>query len=299
MESIGPANLLYFLYSTPPQFPDGSLPFWHKLVAALYVLHYLNRAIITPLFLAPSMSPIHLSIMLSAASFNYFNSSCIGGWLLGYGTPILGSTSPTAYPPSVLTEYLPSASYLPYIGIVIFAIGMYGNIRAEGTLFRLRREEADRRATATAKDSQQKQGSENNKKNRYDKVYVLPPATGYFRSMLFPHYVSEWFEWLGFLLIAFAITPEPSSPLVGRSSSSITGMGPTPVIPLAPYYAPLADSLLNKLKLPFPFPAIMFFVNVVTTTAARASWGRKWYVEKYGEERVGARGSFIPYFRWL
>ncbi|KKZ66088.1 hypothetical protein EMCG_08153 [[Emmonsia] crescens] len=287
MESVGALNLLYTLCTGTSRFPDGQLPIWHKIVACLYVLHYLNRAVITPLFLAPSMSPIHLIIIFAAMGFNYLNSSCIAGWLLGYGTPILGSTAPTHLSPtsSFSTKYFP-AEYIPYIGLCLFLIGMYGNIKAEGTLFRLRREEVDDNNNNKANPPQ-------NPKNKYDKVYVLPPSTGWFRTILFPHYVFEWLEWFGFLLIGFSITPVPST------ASSATTTTSTSALTLAPYYAPLANHLLDKWGIPFPLPAIAFLVNVISTTAVRASWGRKWYVDRFGAERVGRRGAFVPYFKWL
>ncbi|KAK2801865.1 hypothetical protein FQN51_005014 [Onygenales sp. PD_10] len=302
MESVCACNLLYSLHNGASNFGnDGisSLPTWHKVVAGLYVLHYLNRAIITPLFIAPSMSPIHISIIISAMLFNYLNSSCLAGWLLGYGTVVLGSTAPQepaaeaaaglnqTHPPSFSTKYFP-ASYIPYIGLCLFFLGMYGNIKAEGVLFRLRREEADK--TPTTKNKQ------NKNTNKYSKIYILPAPTGYFRHILFPHYVLEWLEWFGFLLIGFSITSSSSSSSPTTTASVIP---PTPPLALAPYYAPLAKFLLEKCSLPFPLPAIAFFVNVVATTAARASWGRAWYVERFGEEEVGGRGAFVPGCKWL
>ncbi|OAX85302.1 hypothetical protein ACJ72_00332 [Emergomyces africanus] len=297
MESVGALNLLYTLYKGTPLFPDGQLPIWHKIVACLYVLHYLNRAVITPLFLAPSMSPIHLVIISSAAGFNYLNSSCIAGWLLGYGTPILGSTAPQpeqthlSSTSKFSTTYFP-AEYLPYIGLCLFIIGAYGNIKAEGTLFRLRREEVDKQNNNNNNKTKKnnKTNPSPNPKNKYDKVYVLPPPTGWFRTILFPHYVFEWLEWFGFLLIGFSITPGPSSPAAYTTATS--------ALVLAPYYTPLVN-LMDKWGLPFPLPAIAFLVNAISTTAARASWGRKWYVDRFGAERVGNRGAFVPYFKWL
>jgi 3-oxo-5-alpha-steroid 4-dehydrogenase 1 len=275
MEIIGPINLLYILLTAHAHSPDGVLPLWHKLIAALYILHYLNRAVITPLFLTPSMSPIHIIVITMGVFFNFCNSSCLAGWLLGYGTPMVWPAAPPAAQSG--PSYLP-ITYLPYIGLFIFFIGMYGNVQAEGTLFRLRREEADRRVAKTPDKGDKS-------RNRYDKVYVLPPATGYFRSILFPHYVLEWIEWFGFFLIGFSVTPVPLATS-------------TPVL-LAPHYAALANLLLNRWGLPFPLPAILPMVNIITATMPRASWGRKWYVEKFSEKAVGGRGSFIPYIKWL
>ncbi|EDN09067.1 3-oxo-5-alpha-steroid 4-dehydrogenase [Histoplasma capsulatum] len=295
MESVGALNIMYTLCTGTSKFPGGQLPIWHKTVACLYVLHYLNRAVITPLFLAPSMSPIHLVIIFSAMGFNYLNSSCIAGWLLGYGTPILGSTAPQpqqthlSRSSSFSAKYFP-AEYIPYIGLCLFLIGMYGNIKAEGTLFRLRREEVDNNKNNNKLTATQ------NSKNKYDKVYVLPPPTGWFRAILFPHYVFEWLEWLGFLLIGFSITPALSASASASSSLETNDVSP---LVLAPYYVPFANLLLHKWGLPFPLPAITFLVNVVSTTAVRASWGRKWYVDRFGAERVGIRGAFVPYFKWL
>ncbi|KAK2749636.1 hypothetical protein FQN57_005858 [Myotisia sp. PD_48] len=289
MESIGAINLLYILSTHNISLFNngtGSFPAWPTVIAALYVLHYLNRAVITPLVLAPSMSPIHLIIILSAVTFNYLNSSCLASWLVGYGTPITASDSGFAYDATAASskELSGSAPYIPYLGIVLFLVGMYGNIKAENTLFKLRREEAHKRQKEGAVKNGQK-----TKGTVYDKVYILPPAEGYFRFILFPHYVFEWLEWFGFLLIGFSIT---------RASGgfSATPSSSTPNIPLARFYVPLANLIINKFGLPFPFPAIVFFVNGVATTAARASWGRKWYVDKFGKKAVGRRGGFIPYF---
>ncbi|KLJ08487.1 hypothetical protein EMPG_16087 [Blastomyces silverae] len=301
MESVGALNLLYTLYTGTSMFPNGQFPIWHKVVACLYVLHYLNRAVITPLFLAPSMSPIHLIIIFSAMAFNYLNSSCIAGWLLGYGTPVLGSTAPRpqqthlSRTSSFSTKYFP-AEYISYIGLCLFLIGMYGNIKAEGTLFRLRREEAHKNNTNTNNNNNNKPKTAQAPQNKYDKVYVLPPTTGLFRTILFPHYVFEWIEWLGFLLIGVSITPAPPSLSSAAASEATTA---APALALAPYYAPLARLMLDKWGLPFPLPAIAFLVNVVATTAVRASWGRRWYVDRFGSEAVGRRGAFVPYVKWL
>lgn len=262
MEIVGPINLIWILLQTFSLYPEDRLPIWNKLVALAYLAHYFNRAVLSPLFLNPSISPIHLSIILSAMIFNYINSSCLAGWLLGYGMPLSSSNSEAP------TESLILIQILRYFGIFLFIGGMWGNIRAETTLFALRIKESD-----AAPDASSKQ-------NKYDKVYVVPPSTGLFSTVLFPHYIGEWIEWLGFVCIGFSVTP------------------PTPSvdIPISVYYRPII-SLLNTCGLWAPFAAIVFCVNTVCTTAARASWGRQWYLARFGEEKVDGRGSVIPSFR--
>ncbi|KAM5455767.1 hypothetical protein MaudCBS49596_001668 [Microsporum audouinii] len=290
MESAGVVNFIYIMSTSEQGNGFSGLSTWHKVLAVLYVLHYLNRAIITPLFLAPSMSPIHIEIALFAVGFHYMASSTFAFWLLGYKTVLATAGTPEApgvmYDATIATapELAGYMTYVPYLGLVIFLVGMYGNIQSENTLFELRKEEAHRR--------QKKQGGEVAVKGKsiYDKVYVLPPAEGYFSSILFPHYALEWIEWLGFVIIALSITTLDVTPVVGSAAS---------VVPLAPFYAPIVKFLIGTCNLPLPFPVLLTCVNIVATTAVRARWGRTWYIERFGEKAVGNRGAFIPYCKWL
>ncbi|KAI5291834.1 hypothetical protein KEM54_005692 [Ascosphaera aggregata] len=292
MEIVGPVNLLYTLFFTTTTTSSSEhvglssyrdLPFANKLIAGLYVLHYLNRAIITPLFYAPSMSPIHVVIMLSAVTFNYLNSSCLAGWVLGYGVPLKGYNG-HEFDAEVVTKSFISSYCLAIVGLFLFASGMYGNICSEHTLFRLRREAAEK------KDSSHREQEKN--VTKYDKIYVIPPAKGFFKTILFPHYVCEWIEWFGFALVGFAII-NPSG------TANINSSSVTPDVTLAPYYLPLANVLINRLHLSFPLPPVLSFVNITMTTAVRANSGRNWYVKRFGEKEVAGRGSVIPYCKWF
>lgn len=60
------------------------------------------------------------------------------------------------------------------------------------TLFSLRRGAAKRKARAEGRAT-----------ITYDKVYVVPPAEGWFSYVLYPHYVLEWVEWLGFAITGY------------------------------------------------------------------------------------------------
>lgn len=283
MELVGPLNLTYILTTLPTKLDLGPLPFWNKVVASLYLLHYTNRALITPLLLAPSMSPIHLSVAIPALIFNFINSSCLGGWLVGlYGVPVAGYQ--TDGTPSQLS------SLLPYIGLPFFFIGMYGNISSETTLFKLRREEADRRKPITTRSA-----NPGSSQNKYSKVYIIPSPEGFFTSILFPHYLLEWLEWVGFCLVGTAVfSPSPASTF----TNLLTSPPSTPPIVLAPWYTSLAK-LAENLHLSLPLPALVFCVNVIATTMPRATWGRKWYVEKFGEAAVAGRGAVVPFFKYL
>ncbi|KAL1886273.1 hypothetical protein Plec18167_000202 [Paecilomyces lecythidis] len=310
MEIIGPLNLLYILATLPPTINITALPLWNKLVAALYVIHYINRAIINPFFAAPSMSPIHVFIMVSAMAFNWFNSTCLAGWLVGYQTAVTGGYRVDGR--QALRSAQPENGvqmYAPFVGVGVFVVGMLGNVYAERTLYSLRREEADRRAREREEKEKETAGKgrsvtssspspstsispedEKRKKNKYHKVYVIPPARGVFRSILYPHYVFEWLEWVGFALAGTAVFPS-RNPVIPTTYA-------TPPITLAPWLRPAA-ALADRFQVPLPLPAVLFVVNAIANMLPHARWGRKWYVEKFGDAGVQGRGAVVPWLKWL
>lgn len=305
MEIVSPVTLLYVLFTLPSQSVDDNsrvdvgvttgLPLPNRVLAGLFILHYMNRAIISPFFAAPSMSPIHVLVVSMAGWFNWVNASCLGGWLGGYSVSIRGCGHEYEYassPGGPNGDGQKTTALFP--GIIIFFLGMIGNIYSERHLFRLRREEGDRRAATTANDNNKRKevAEQDHNKNKYNKVYVLPPAKGIFRSILYPHYVFEWLEWLGFALVGTAVFP--SSRFVAQSFSSSAACS----ITLVPWLVPFAV-LAEKLHIPFPLPAVLFFVNAVANMLPHARWGRKWYVEKFGERAVAGRGAVVPWCTWL
>lgn len=245
-EGVGPLNLLYIIYTLPakirpsPQaatsFLGTGLPAQCEILACLYLIHYVNRAIIIPQFVAPSMSPIHPIIAVLMSLHQYLNSSNIGCWLV-YST---------------LRDDLQDRSLFSFwsvvgtiVGLAIFCEGLWRNVMAETTLHNLRRDAAKRRAK-----------SEGKVEVTYDKVYVIPPAEGYFRNILCPHYVWEWIEWTGYWILG---------------GSWGLGWG-------------------------YQSPALWFVLVEVTTMLPRAVRQRRWYEEKFGKRAVAGRAAAIPGF---
>jgi 3-oxo-5-alpha-steroid 4-dehydrogenase 1 len=212
-ELVGPLNLLFIVFTLPsklhPPPNSGSsilstgLSAKNELLAALYVLHYINRAVVSPLFLAPSMSPLHASMAALMAIFQYVNSACIASWL------VYSSLTPSASSFSPLTSL---------IGLVIFFLGMAGNIASENELFALRRGAAKRKAK-----------SEGKAHITYDKVYVIPPATGWFKYILSPHYVLEWFEWTGYWILGGGLGLGWNTPALWFLINELVAMSPRAV----------------------------------------------------------------------
>ncbi|CAI7628289.1 unnamed protein product [Penicillium pancosmium] len=288
MEIAGPLNLIYNLgISTSPSFSE--LPVANQLVAALYCIHYANRAIISPFFSAPSMSPMHLFVVSSAVLFNWFNSACLAGWIRGHEISIPGFVTNGAE--TIHSFSSPSwMAALPFLGTALFAVGMAGNIYSETSLFHMRRSEVEQRS---AKKSDSGTPGSANGGNRYNKVYVIPPTQGLFRSILYPHYVFEWLEWTGFAIAGLAVYPLSASTKFSSAATTVS-----PPFMLAPWLTPFA-SITDRFGLPLPLPAIVFLVNAVANMLPHARWGRKWYVEKFGENQVAGRGAVVPWCSWM
>jgi 3-oxo-5-alpha-steroid 4-dehydrogenase 1 len=212
-ESTGPINMLFILYNLPEKlhprpshdssFAGTGLPAQNEILGLLFILHYLNRALITPLFFAPSMSPIHAIVASIIATFQFMNSSNIACWLV-YST---------------LDQDVHAANYpLALIGVLLFLLGLQGNIMAEHKLFDLRRGAAKRKAR-----------SEGKAVVTYDKVYVIPPTEGFFKYNLFPHYTLEWLEWTGYWIFGGALGLGWNTPALWFLIAELSSMMPRAV----------------------------------------------------------------------
>ena len=231
MEIPGMLTVIYCMLSIPqdassPISSYREIPWANWTMAALYTMHYIYRAILCPLVLNPSRSPIHPIVFLSAFSWQICNGLSLGGWLGGYG-------------PTTVYDWA-GRLYEIEIGMVLWGWSFMANIFHDDDLREIRRSAARRQAEAAAKE---------NKKDTQgvEKVYMIP-KNGLFHYILFPHYLTEWCEWAAFWLIG------------GRDC----------------------------------IPARSFLLNEISTMLPRAVAGKKWYVEKFGKEKVRGRKAIIP-----
>lgn len=142
------------------------------------VIHYLYRAVLSPLYLNPSMSPIHLFVWLMAFAFQVMNALSIGGYLAGHG-PL------TQHHWAARSEYM-------FIGLVIWCWGLLANMFHDDDLREIRR---------AALRKQEKEAKEKGTSiEGVDKVYMVP-KNGLFRYVLHAHYLCEWVEWCGWWMV--------------------------------------------------------------------------------------------------
>ncbi|KAI8973963.1 3-oxo-5-alpha-steroid 4-dehydrogenase-domain-containing protein [Trametes punicea] len=212
MELIAPTTFLYtFLQSPLSPTAAGSAPpltLTHPptFLAALFLLHYLNRAIISPLR-TPSRSKSHIMVPLSAVGFNVINGALLGAYL----------SSPTAQ------AFLAGGFERPqfWAGVVLWAVGLVGNIAHDEILLNIRRNAKAkgkaRQITGAAKGDDDDDNGKS-KKNKQEH-YAIPHGLLY-RFISYPNYFCEWMEWLGF---AIAASPPP---LITSLAAFLTTISP-------------------------------------------------------------------------
>ena len=162
------------------------------ILTAEQVIHYLYRAIIAPL-IAPSMSPIHPFVWLSAFAFQVLNGMSIGGWLGGYG--------PTTRADWQNHQANYKAGGRMELGLMIWALGFIGNVFHDDELREIRRAAArNQKKRAAAAEESTGKGKAAGGKIGVEKVYMIP-QNGFFGFILYPHYLCEWIEWGGFWIM--------------------------------------------------------------------------------------------------
>ncbi|KAH9856004.1 3-oxo-5-alpha-steroid 4-dehydrogenase-domain-containing protein [Lenzites betulinus] len=204
MELISPAAFVYsFLRSPLSPIAAGTAPpitLAHPptFLAALFLIHYLNRAIVSPLR-TPSRSKSHIFVPASAVAFNVVNGSLLGAYL----------SSPGAQ------SFLSGAFQRPafWIGVAVWAAGFVGNIVHDEILLNLRR-----KAKTTKTAQADEDDNANGKKKSKGEHYAIPHGLLY-RFISYPNYFCEWAEWLGF---AVAASPAPAIASLSAFAATIS-----------------------------------------------------------------------------
>ncbi|KAK4575207.1 hypothetical protein LTR86_001059 [Recurvomyces mirabilis] len=181
MEIPGMTMVLYCMFSIPSTVgfaTPQALPWANWTMAGVYTIHYIYRAILSPLVLNPSMSPIHPFVFISASAWQVINGLSIGGWLAGYG-------------PTTIWDWSGKLYYIE-VGLIIWGWSFLGNMFHDDDLREIRR--------SALKRQQQKAKEEGKSIEGVDKLYMLP-KNGLFHYVLYPHYFCEWLEWAGFWMV--------------------------------------------------------------------------------------------------
>lgn len=265
MELASPLSFLLTTYLYPfspsplpiPSLAHGASP--QFILVTLYLVHYLNRALISPLR-TPSRSSSHLSVVCAAIAFNVPN-----GFLLA---SFLTSASTASY----LTGAFTSPRF--WTGMALWAVGFAGNVYHDEILLNIRRK-------AIAKGKAKELNGDDKKAPRPH--YAIPHG-GMYSLISFPNYFCEWVEWFGF---ALAAGPLPSSALLPSATALLAAVGSAQFAEAGRLLVPFVDSV-NP-------PWVFLFVEIAAMVP-RAVRGHRWYHERFRDSYPRERRAVIP---WL
>ncbi|TFK27565.1 3-oxo-5-alpha-steroid 4-dehydrogenase 1 [Coprinopsis marcescibilis] len=287
METVSPLTFIYAFLISPLTFYTPPTPDWtspQMLLAMCFMLHYLNRAFISPLR-TPSRSKQHVVITLVAVMFNISN-----GYLMGtyFSSPLariyLGDTYVYSRP-----------SF--WIGITLFFAGFAGNVIHDEILLDIRRKAIQRkqRGGEEKEEAEKKQTKiQAPSKPAYEgsKEYYGIPQGLLYTYISFPNYFCEWVEWFGF---ALASAPPPIELSFSSSSEFFSS--------LFQAVTSLFDWETLKYNIAGPtrgfaptlYAPWIFLIAEVAVMFPRAYKGHLWYKEHFGERYPKNRKAVIPF----
>lgn len=239
-----------------------SLPLARQILVLFFLVHYLNRSIIST-FVNPSRARMNLLVPISAVVFNVMNGSTMGMWVGGGCTRQSCKGDGFGLEDGILFRVLFG------MGAILWIAGLSSNIYHDHILYDLKRDKMMQQLSSKTTTSQ-------DPKTRYS-----IPSAGLYAYISHPSYSSEWFEWLGYLLCTLSLTSSPFPPTpLDFNSSSLTSIY-SPLVPLEGWWLQ---------------PPALFLWQEIGVMLPRARAGHKWYEKTFGEEweKKGAKWVVIP-----
>jgi len=280
MEIVSPIMFLVGLVKSPLSFYKVPLPSPFSpqgVIVILFLVHYLNRAIINPLR-TPSRSKAHLFVPSMGVAFNIANGYLMGSYLSSpYARIHLGGAYAFDRP-----------SFR--IGVLLWFIGFIGNVAHDEILLDIRR-----------KAQVKKDKDDGEKKKQQGEYYGIPTGLLY-TYISYPNYFCEWIEWLG-LAIAAAQVPFPidynaiqKAPTVAAAASLVFGPIKETLLPLL-YPKTWVEIVRNPATsfAPLLSPPWIFLLNEIAVMLPRAVNGHAWYKQRFGQSYPKERKAVIPF----
>jgi len=276
MELVSPAMFIYTYLKSPLSYYDAPLPPLtspQSILAGLFLVHYTNRALVSPLR-TPSRSKSHLLVPLSAVLFNIINGFLMGSYLSSpYARMFLNKT---------YTFQRPSF----YVGLGLWLVGFVGNIVHDEILLNIRRKARSKGKGKADEDGDKDKNDQNDNgggQTREKEHYAIPYGLLY-RYISYPNYFCEWIEWFGFALAAAPLPVEPSLSAFVQAAAGISSIDLKTLFFSSP-----------KRFAPTLTPPYLFFYAEVLTMLPRAYNGHKWYKQRFGESYPKERKAVIPF----
>ena len=160
----------------------------NAVLASLFALHYVNRAIIYPMRMNPNSQEVPLLVIFSAAAVTSLN-----GYLQCFHLAQIGE-----HPP--LTPSLELGNVVRWAGVCLFFAGMAVNVRSDEVLRNLRRDNnahPPAAAAAAAAGNEERDGMAAEESRHRNRAYYIPRSP-LFARVSCPNFLGEIVEWLGF-----------------------------------------------------------------------------------------------------
>ncbi|TFK71270.1 hypothetical protein BDN72DRAFT_817724 [Pluteus cervinus] len=309
MELVSPIMFTYCFFKSPLSYYRPALPAPispQAILAACFLIHYANRAIISPLR-TPRRSKSHIIVPMSAVGFNLLNGSMMGSYL----------SSPFAR--IFLTPDVTFARTSFWVGLLLWAVGFAGNIIHDEILLDIRRKAKVGKGKGKSKteedDGKKAKNGEKPSQERPKGEYYGIPQGWLYDYISYPNYFCEWVEWFGFALAASplpfelpaVITSLPS--LLVNPIDFVLALGPVLPAALGGLWQLLLFVLspaflqwiVNGINSPTYLwgqtltPPHIFFMAEVATMFPRAWNGHKWYKTTFKESYPKDRKVVIPW----
>ncbi|GAA6063808.1 hypothetical protein JCM10212_001639 [Sporobolomyces blumeae] len=247
-----------------------SLPLARKVLAALFVLHYVNRSIVSTLE-NPSRAPMHVAVPLSAVVFNLLNGTLMGLAIAG-GRSLRTRGDSDRVTALGLRDGSTTYAILFVVGLAMWTVGFVSNIYHDRILYRLKSSKLD-------SDANRPKAASASTSTRDPRERYSIPRGGLYAYVSHPAYSSEWFEWLGYLVCFLALAPDPFS-----SSSS------------SPARASAFVAVVEPLTEWYLAPPALFLWQEIALMLPRARSGHRWYKRVFGKEwdDEGPRWVVVP-----
>ena len=237
--------------------PLPSISGRQTVLAVCYLLHYANRALLSPLR-TPSRSKTHVIVPMAGVFFNVINGSLMGSFL----------SSPYA---RIYHQSQARPRYSFYIGMGLWALGLIGNIWHDEILLNIRRKA---RSKGKGKENGAAKGEH----------YAIPQG-GLYSLISYPNYFCEWVEWFGF---ALAASPFPFE---------LTALNPSTLLAslLDPQTYIRVIETPGQQFAPDLSPPWIFLFSEVLLMLPRAYRGHQWYHKTFGASYPQNRKAAIPF----
>ncbi|KAJ3544548.1 hypothetical protein NMY22_g2753 [Coprinellus aureogranulatus] len=285
MELVSPITFFFALKKSPLSFyhvplPDAFSP--QGILVTLFLIHYLNRALLSPLR-TPSRSKTHVIVTIAGVAFNLCNGYLMGSFLSSpYARIYLGGQYAFDRPTF-------------RIGILLWGIGFIGNVVHDEILLDIRRKAQIKKE----KDAAERKPGD--KPAQAGEHYGIPHGLLY-EYISYPNYFCEWIEWFGFALAASPL-PLPIDEQALRNAPTLFAAAGIILAALKDTLLPLLNPITWKDIIQQPSqmfaitltPPWIFFLNEIFTMLPRAIKGHAWYKERFGDRYPKNRKAIIPF----